>query len=69
MNLDPLNLFFSFLFSSIGFGFFLYGKKQSRMVPLVCGIALFIYPYFISNRWLLVGIGLGLSLIPYFFRD
>jgi len=33
--------------------FFLYGKKQRAVVPLVCGLVLMIYPYFIPNvmRW------------------
>ncbi|HCM32392.1 MAG TPA: amino acid transport protein, partial [Acinetobacter radioresistens] len=26
------------LFSSIGLGYFLYGRKQSMTVPLVCGL-------------------------------
>jgi hypothetical protein len=56
------------LFSSIGLGFFIYGKKQRMVVPLVCGIALMVFPYFISNTWLLVGCGIALSAVPYFLR-
>jgi hypothetical protein len=56
------------LFSSIGLGFFIYGKKQRTVVPLVCGIALMVYPYFISNVMLLVGIGVVLMAVPYFLR-
>jgi hypothetical protein len=56
------------LFSSIGLGFFIYGKKQRAVVPLVCGIALMVYPYFISNVMLLVGIGVVLMAVPYFLR-
>jgi hypothetical protein len=61
-------LFWGLVFSSIGFGYFLYGKKQGRAVPLICGIALMIYPYFISNEWLTIGLGVALSVIPYFLR-
>jgi hypothetical protein len=56
------------LFSSIGLGFFIYGKKQRLVVPLVCGIALMIFPYFVSNTLFLVGIGVLLTAIPYFLR-
>jgi hypothetical protein len=56
------------LFSSIGLGFFIYGKKQRAVVPLVCGIALMVFPYFVSNVMLLVGIGLVLMAVPYFLR-
>jgi hypothetical protein len=56
------------LFGSVGFGFFLYGKKQRMVVPLVCGLALMVYPYFMPNVIALVLIGLVLVAIPYFFR-
>jgi hypothetical protein len=61
-------LLWGVLFSSMGLGFFIYGKKQHAPVPLVCGIALMIYPYFIPNVIALVAIGIVLSAIPYFFR-
>jgi hypothetical protein len=56
------------LFGSIGLGFFIYGKKQRAVVPLVCGIVLILFPYFVSNAILLVGIGVLLVAIPYFLR-
>jgi ABC-type Na+ efflux pump permease subunit len=56
------------LFGSIGLGYFIYGKKQKAVVPLVCGLALMLFPYFVSNVMLLVGIGVLLSAIPYFLR-
>jgi hypothetical protein len=61
-------LLWGLLFSSIGLGFFLYGKKQRAVVPLVCGVALMIYPYFIPHVGALIGIGIGLAAIPYFLR-
>jgi hypothetical protein len=56
------------LFGSIGLGFFIYGKKQRAVVPLICGLALMLFPYFVSNVMLLVGIGVLLMAIPYFLR-
>jgi hypothetical protein len=56
------------LFGSIGLGYFIYGKKQKAVVPLVCGLALMLFPYFVSNIMLLVGIGALLAAIPYFLR-
>lgn len=61
-------LLWGVLFSSIGFGFFLYGKKQRAVVPLVCGLVLMIFPYFVSNAALLVTIGVVLLALPYFVR-
>ncbi len=56
------------LFGAVGLGFFVYGKKQRMVVPLVCGLALMVYPYFMPNAVALVLIGLLLIAIPYFFR-
>jgi hypothetical protein len=62
-------LLWGLLFSSIGLGFFLYGKKQRAVVPLVCGLVLMIYPYFIPNVIALVAIGVVLTAVPYFFKS
>ena len=61
-------LMWGMLFGAIGFGFFLYGKKQKAVVPLIAGIALCVVPYFIANVYVLVGIGIVLVAIPYFVR-
>jgi len=62
------SLLWGLLFGSIGVGFALYGKRQRAPVPLLCGLALMIYPYFIPNVFALVAIGIVLMGIPYFFR-
>jgi hypothetical protein len=65
---DTSSLLLSLVFSSVGAGFFLYGRKQRLPVPLMCGLALMVYPYFVSNNALLVAIGVALIAIPYFVR-
>ena len=61
-------LLWGVLFSSVGLGLFIYGKRQRAPVPLVCGLALMLYPYFVSDVTLLVAIGVALLVIPYFVR-
>ena len=56
------------LFGAIGVGYFIYGKKQSMIVPLVCGIALMVYPWFVSGAWLTAIVGIALMAVPYFVR-
>jgi hypothetical protein len=63
-----MTLLWGLLFGSIGVGFFMYGKKQRATVPLVCGIGLMVFPYFVSNVFLLVALGVALMLAPYFAR-
>jgi hypothetical protein len=62
------SLLWGLLFGSIGLGFAIYGRKQRTVVPLVCGLGLMIYPYFVSNTIVLVAIGIVLIAIPYFLR-
>lgn len=61
-------LLWGMLFGSLGLGYMSYGKRQKRSVPFLCGLALIVFPYFVSSLWLLLGIGAVLSAIPYFIR-
>ena len=61
-------ILWGFLFGSVGLGFFIYGKKQSMIVPILCGLGLMIYPYFVASTIALILIGCVLIAIPYFFR-
>ena len=56
------------MFGSVGLGFFVYGKRQKAVVPLVCGLALMLFPYFVSDTVALVAVGAALVAIPYFVR-
>lgn len=53
------------LFSSIGLGYFMYGKSQTRLVLLISGVLLMVYPYFVSGAWGTFSVGVILSLIPW----
>jgi hypothetical protein len=67
--LNTSSLLWGLLFGSIGLGFLIYGRKQRAVVPLICGLTLMVFPYFVSNTILLVVIGVVLIAIPYFLRD
>ena len=61
-------LLWGVIFGAIGTGFFVYGKRQRAPIPLACGIALMVFPYFVSNAWGTVAVGALLMAIPYFIR-
>jgi len=65
---DTSMLLWGVVFGSIGFGFFIYGKKQQAVVPLMVGIALIVIPYVVSNLYLLLLSGIILVALPYFVR-
>ena len=66
--MDSQSIIWGVIFGSIGLGYFVYGKRQSSLVPLVCGIGLMGFPYFVSNTVVLVIVGVLLSALPYFVR-
>jgi hypothetical protein len=59
MELTSVGLFLSLAISTVGAGFFLFGRKQARMPQMVGGLVLIIYPYFVSNLWLMAGIAVA----------
>ena len=58
----------SVLFGGIGIGYFMYGKKQKAIVPLCVGLALFVFPYFMTSVTMMVITGIILVAIPYFIK-
>jgi hypothetical protein len=66
--MTPSLLLWGVLFSSLGLGFFVYGRKQGAIVPLLSGFALMVFPYLISNTVLLVVVCAAVAAIPYFVR-
>jgi len=61
-------LMWGMLFGAIGLGFFVYGKKQKAVMPFLSGIALMVFPYFISNIYLLVLSGIVLIALPFIIK-
>lgn len=65
---DTASLLWGLLFGSVGLGYFIYGKNQKALLPALCGVALMIFPYFVSSIWLMVVVGAGLMALPFFVR-
>ncbi|HEY4231337.1 MAG TPA: amino acid transport protein [Thermoanaerobaculia bacterium] len=76
-DLDPTGLLAGFsvytillaiLFGLVGFAAFRYGRKNSETRPLIIGIALMAYGYFVTNAWVSLAIGSVLTLALFFPR-
>jgi hypothetical protein len=61
-------IWWGLLFGTLGIGYFVYGKRQRMVVALASGIALMVFPYFVSNAMLIVLIGALLLALPFLFR-
>lgn len=61
-------LWWGFLFGTLGVGYFVYGKNQRMAMPLICGICLMIFPYFVSSSFVMVVVGSALLSAPFLFK-
>ena len=68
LKMDTSTLMWGVIFGSIGLAFFVYGRKQKAIIPLLSGIGLMVLPYFISNLYILILSGIVLAVLPYFVK-
>jgi len=66
---EPYNLLAAFIFGCVGLGAFSYGKKLRLWQPMVIGLCLMGYPWFVTNVWLTWAVGVVFCVLLYFFHD
>ncbi len=59
---DSSFLFASLIWGSVGFGYFIYGKKQQSFVPMVGGVLILVASYLASSAWVMSLLSIGLIL-------
>jgi len=64
LDLSAGEIMLALLFGAIGLGMFMYGKKTQHVVCLVAGCVLMVFPYFVSNVWLMLLIGAAVTATP-----
>ncbi|MBA3963967.1 MAG: hypothetical protein H0X40_19005 [Chthoniobacterales bacterium] len=68
-NFSLANIIAGTIFSSIGFIGFFYGRRMNLLKPVLIGIALMAYPYFIENTLVIYAIGIVGTLALFVWRD
>ena len=63
------NLIGGLVFGSIGFVAFVYGKRMHVWKPMLIGLALMAYPYFVENDMVLIVIGVLGTAALFLFRE
>lgn len=58
--LDANFLFASLVWGSVGVGYFIYGKRQQSIAPLIGGILIVAASYFAASALMMSGICIGL---------
>lgn len=66
---SPAYLLGAIVFGIIGIAAYRYGKKTAGSTPKWIGVGLMLYPYAVSQTWLLYAIGGGLCAALYFLRE
>ena len=64
--MNPTSLLIGIVTGALGVAYFIYGKRQERFAPLLSGLLLCVYPYFIDSVGWLVVIGAALAAAPFF---
>jgi len=65
---DTAIILWALLFGSIGLGYFIYGKRQAQPVVRYTGLALMVFPYFVTDVFAVVLAGTILLFLPYFIK-
>ena len=58
-------LYFSIVTSALGMAYIVYGRRRAKIVPVIAGVLLCFYTYFVEG-WLWMSIvGTALALAPF----
>ena len=63
-----MDLAFNLIISTVGFAYFVYGKKATEFLFLIAGLLLMIYPYFVQSFVITVLVGVILVIAPFVIR-
>jgi hypothetical protein len=64
----PAIMFAWIVFGAIGFAAFVYGKRLLQVKTMLIAVALMVYPYFVSDTWVVYAIGIALCVALFLFR-
>jgi hypothetical protein len=59
---------FGIFSGAVGMAYIVYGKKQTKLAPVIAGVLLCIYPYFVES-WIWLGLIGAILLAAPFFID
>ena len=65
MDISYSGIMAALVFGIWGMYFIRQAKKEGNLKQLVVGVVLLIYPYFISDAYLLWGLGVGLTAMGF----
>lgn len=64
--MDTWNILIGALLGVIGMGYIIYGRNQMHAMPVIAGILLCIFPYFVPHLWITLPLAAGVMALPRF---
>ena len=64
--MDTWNILIGALLGVIGMGYIIYGRNQMHAMPVITGIVLCIFPYFVPQIWITLLLAAGIMALPRF---
>ncbi len=64
--MDADSIFWGLMFGAIGSGYFVYGKNSSKPIPMIAGVGLCTFTYFVTGTLVTVLVGGALTALPFF---
>jgi hypothetical protein len=65
MDFNPFSLLFSSLFGIIGFFYLKRGKAEAKILLMLSGLCLMVYPFVVYGPWPTFLLGLLLACLPW----
>jgi len=65
ISLDSKFLFASLIWGSVGVGYFIYGKRQQAMVPMIGGVAMVAISYLVGSWFWMSLLSIALMITVY----
>lgn len=66
--MDDAGLLWGVAFGAIGAGYIVYGRRQRAPLPLLCGLGLAGFTWFVTSAWAIVLVGAALMAAPFVLR-
>ena len=63
--MDSTQLLIGVFSGALGVGYFVYGKKQQKLVPLIAGAALCVVPYCIDDNLYCIAACVVIAVLPF----
>jgi hypothetical protein len=68
VTVNPTTLIIGIIAGCFGLAYFVFGKRQAKVIPLLSGMGLCVIPYFIENVAILILVCLALIIAPFVIK-